>query len=316
MTDQGGLRGSIRSAGSAVTGARIGGQVDHLLAEAERVRAHIRFLESQMQLAEPEHDRWRAMEAELPEILHSVSVTTGALRRLEREVATLVAEHDAALARADALAEAVHELWGHVRTVRAEVLHEIQRTAGRPESTSTVESKVVDAARLDALRADGPLRVNLGCGHLPLDGYVNVDMRELPGVDVVAGLDDLPFEPGSLGEVFSAHVMEHFTVDELTARLLPHWTELLAPGGEFRAVVPDGPAMAASLVAGTTSFEEYSAVLMGGQEYLGDFHLSVFSAESLGALLTSAGLVDVEVVATARPLDICFEMELRARRPT
>lgn len=309
-------RRALGSARAVLTGARIGDQVDHLLAEAERVRAHIRFLESQLQLAEPEHARWRAIEAELPEVLHSVAITTGALRRLRRDVTELGEQSAADAERADQLAEAVHELWSHVRTVRAEVLHEVQRAAGRSGSAVEVEPKVVDEERLARLREDGPLRVNLGCGHLPLEGYANVDMRDLPGVDVVAGLDQLPFDPGSLGEIFSAHVLEHFTTDELAARLLPHWLDLLAPGGEFRAVVPDGPAMAASLVAGTTTFEDYAAVLMGGQEYEGDFHFTVFSADSLGDLLRSAGFTAVEVVAESRPLDICLEIELRARRPS
>ena len=50
----------------------------------------------------------------------------------------------------------------------------------------------------DALASDGPPRLNLGCGHIPLDGYVNVDIRALPGVDVVAPVDALPFDPASV----------------------------------------------------------------------------------------------------------------------
>ena len=80
-------------------------------------------------------------------------------------------------------------LLGRVETIRAEMLHELRY--GRDHGSSTIESIIV---RPEALAGDD-VRLNLGCGHLPLDGYVNVDMRQLPGVDIVAPVDDLPVEP-------------------------------------------------------------------------------------------------------------------------
>ena len=104
---------------------------------------------------------------------------------------------------------------------------------------AAIESRIVDTERVERLAADG-LRLNLGCGHLALADYVNVDMRELPGVDVVAAIDDLPFDDGSVREIHSAHVLEHFAEEELHRRLLPYWLSQLEPGGEFRGIVPVG----------------------------------------------------------------------------
>ena len=72
----------------------------------------------------------------------------------------------------------------------------------------------------DALEAS-PLRLTSVPAMSPMEGYVNVDMRELPGIDVVATVDDLPFEPGTLDEIFSSHTLEHFPQEVLRRQLLP-----------------------------------------------------------------------------------------------
>ena len=88
---------------------------------------------------------------------------------------------------------------------------------------------------------------------MPRDGYINIDKRELPNVDIVSDVGDLGFEPGSILEICSSHVLEHFPQEELRRRLLPYWLTLLAQGGTFRAVVPDGEAMLAAVGRGHLS---------------------------------------------------------------
>jgi predicted SAM-dependent methyltransferase len=141
-------------------------------------------------------------------------------------------------------------------------------------------------------------------------------MRRLPGVDVVAPLDRLPYEPESVDEIFSAHVLEHFPQAALERQLLPYWLSMLAPGGVFRGVVPDVDAMIDQYRDGSISFEELRQVVYGGQEYEGDFHNTAFTPESLSALLTDAGFVDVELVERGRVNGACLEFELTARRPS
>jgi predicted SAM-dependent methyltransferase len=154
--------------------------------------------------------------------------------------------------------------------------------------------------------------LNLGCGHVPLDGFVNVDMRGLPGVDIIAPVDDIPVGPGTVSEIFSSHLLEHFPQEALRRNLLPYWSSLLAPGGLFRAVVPDGEAMLAKAAEGSYPFHDFREVLFGSQDYTGDFHYNMFTPDSLAELLTEAGFKDIAVTARGRQNGRCYEFEIAA----
>jgi len=83
-------------------------------------------------------------------------------------------------------------------------------------------------------------RLNLGCGRAPMPGYLNVDIREAPGVDAVLDLDRprclWPIvATASIDEVKAISLFEH----------LSHWEELLLeiarvlrPGGVLEIRVP------------------------------------------------------------------------------
>src|SRR5271157_5306311 len=127
--------------------------------------------------------------------------------------------------------ESVAATWERIEFTRCEMLYEMKygrRISGA--SAPHVEARIVALKKVAAAH-QFDLKLNLGCGHIPLEGYVNVDRRELPGVDVVADVGDLPFEEGGVQEISSAHLLEHFPQEMLRRRLLPAWRALLIPGG-------------------------------------------------------------------------------------
>jgi hypothetical protein len=213
-------------------------------------------------------------------------------------------------AQLDAMGE---RLTDRFEFVRRELFLELRTLLGagvQGGPAGAVQPRIVDAARVEAMRAGAGLRLNVGCGHKPDPGRINVDMRELPGVDLIAAADALPFGAGELQEIFSSHVLEHFPQDTLQRSLLPGWVRLLRPGGELRAVVPDAQAMLAAHAAGAMDFETLRLVTFGGQEYAGDFHHTMFTPESLCALFEAAGLVQVRVEARGRPNGACLECQV------
>ena len=208
-------------------------------------------------------------------------------------------------------AERLARLEARVEFIRKEVMLEIQSGSDKPGEVPEAEPQILDQEKLESR----PLRLNLGCGHIPLDGFVNVDGRALPGVDVVAEVGSLPVDPGEVTEIRSSHLLEHFPAAKL-AKLLRYWTGLLQPGGRFVAVVPDAESMIHGFAGGEFPWEDLREVTFGGQEYSGDFHFTMFSQADLTAALTSAGLVDVRITEAGRHNGACLEMEAVAYKPT
>lgn len=55
------------------------------------------------------------------------------------------------------------------------------------------------------------MKINLGCGHFPKEGYLNVDNAKNPGVDLSWDLENIPypFDSNSANEIYAEHVLEH-----------------------------------------------------------------------------------------------------------
>ena len=89
---------------------------------------------------------------------------------------------------------------------------------------------------------DGPVRLNLGCGDVPLTGYINVDVAaERAGrqPDVCCDIRDLSaFPDGYADEVMAIHVIEHFYRWEVVD-LLKEWVRVLKPGGRLVLECPN-----------------------------------------------------------------------------
>jgi len=89
-------------------------------------------------------------------------------------------------------------------------------------------------------RPAAPVMLNLGCGASPLAGFVNIDIVEGPGVQVVDLRQPWPWAESSVDYVNASHVIEHlpdkiFTMNELY--------RVLRPGAMALITVPttDGP---------------------------------------------------------------------------
>lgn len=71
------------------------------------------------------------------------------------------------------------------------------------------------------------VKLNLGCNVHPEPGFVNVDMRQFPGVDVVCDLNEKwPWEDGSVAFIKAWDVVEHLkspphTMNEAWRVLIP-----------------------------------------------------------------------------------------------
>jgi predicted SAM-dependent methyltransferase len=82
-------------------------------------------------------------------------------------------------------------------------------------------------------------RLNWGCGEHTAPGWLNVDLKSGPGVDLSCDIrEGLPLENDSIDCAVSVHALQELTIPELT----PALTELrrvLRPRGVLRLVLPD-----------------------------------------------------------------------------
>ena len=86
------------------------------------------------------------------------------------------------------------------------------------------------------------LRLNLGRGRSPLEGWVNLDHVRQPGVDVVADLDacrttPLPFADDSVSNMRMLHVLEHIGD---TLALMQELHRIAEPGATLLVHCPYG----------------------------------------------------------------------------
>ncbi|MDM0114694.1 methyltransferase domain-containing protein [Variovorax sp. J22R133] len=252
-----------------------------------------------------QHVEERTSEVANPERLKVVADSTGPLRK---ELAARDAQVDNTL----------RFVLDRIEFVRREFLFELNYGVGRTVRTTGVSGEVVanvlNPTKVEQALQNGKFKINLGCGHIAMPDYVNVDARDVPGVDVVADVGSLPFEPGTVDEVFSSHLVEHFPQEELRRRLLPHWRGLLRSGGTLRAIVPDGEAMLKAVTEGAYAFEDFREVLFGSQDYGGDFHFNLLTPDSLTSLIHEAGFESIEIPVRGRRNGRCFEFEISARR--
>jgi predicted SAM-dependent methyltransferase len=82
-------------------------------------------------------------------------------------------------------------------------------------------------------------RLNWGCGSHVADGWINSDVKDAPGVDLVADIrKGLPLASEMLDYVVSIHALPEFSYPELQM-VLQELRRVLKPGGVLRLALPD-----------------------------------------------------------------------------
>lgn len=171
-----------------------------------------------------------------------------------------------------------------------------------------------------------PLNVEVGGGRKPRKGYVNCDVRQLDGVDHVCTADDLPFADGEVQEVYTRHVVEHFTLKEFLT-VLAEWNRVLQIGGRIHIVCPNLLFHLRQILDGShESFydkvpgrnDRYWGLgsLFGWQQDEYDVHKFGYYFELLRDILTEFGFVDVQDLTNSeRSLEKAeWHLEVRARK--
>lgn len=94
---------------------------------------------------------------------------------------------------------------------------------------------MVKAAKLKAVPA--PLKLDLGCGKNPREGFIGVDCRDF-GQAITADLRKRwPWKDGSVEEAHCSHFVEHLTAPE-RIHFVNELYRVLKPDGKCQLIVP------------------------------------------------------------------------------
>jgi predicted SAM-dependent methyltransferase len=138
--------------------------------------------------------------------------------------------------------------------------------------------------------------LHLGCGDSPQrEGYLNVDIRSLPNVDVVADVRHLPFEDGQFAGIYTRNLIEHFGRHEITG-LLKEWARVIKVGGV--AVIETVDAGRLMDIWRSVPTDNLLDGMLGAQTYPENFHKMLFSEELLTEKLHEAGFAVTKIVNT------------------
>lgn len=147
------------------------------------------------------------------------------------------------------------------------------------------------------MMAEETIKLNLGSGDKPLDGYVNLDAKKghevyplwhhyLLADEVVFSIPD-----EGVDEIRASHVLEHFPHNE-TQKVLADWVTHLKPGGVLKIAVPDFTQIAKAYLEGHAMAAE--GYIMGGQSDEYDYHKALFDEPGLRKMMAEAGLTDIQ----------------------
>jgi predicted SAM-dependent methyltransferase len=119
---------------------------------------------------------------------------------------------------------------------------ELKRPQPHLESTGTALADLV------ASRTGEPIKLHLGCGGIRWQDFINVDLypaeegvqdqsRSGCVADVFEDIRALGLPSGTVDEIYSSHVVEHFVRWE-ACEMLKGWHDILKPGGKLIIEMP------------------------------------------------------------------------------
>lgn len=139
---------------------------------------------------------------------------------------------------------------------------------------------------------DKPVKLNLGCFHKKMYGFINIDVRSEVEPDLVDDCSKLEkVENNSVDLIYTSHMLEHFSRED-GKKALRRWWEVLKPEGILRIAVPDFEKLASHYMF----YRDLEWILhgtMGSQRHPFDFHLSLYDETLLTKVLTETGFTNI-----------------------
>jgi len=143
------------------------------------------------------------------------------------------------------------------------------------------------------------LTLNVGCGDRTFkeypEGYkcINVDTRDLSGVDVVMDVRKLNFQDEHFFYILASDIIEHFKISE-TKTILTEWKRVLKPGGIIEFRMPNLEAICRKYIDGVYDAKLTSWLIFGAGDYPGNHHFVIFDKHWFKEVVEGVGFKEIE----------------------
>jgi predicted SAM-dependent methyltransferase len=148
--------------------------------------------------------------------------------------------------------------------------------------------------RAKASPESSPVRLHIGCGQEAITGWINIDNRNLPGVDRVLDVrEGLPFR--DVAAIYAEHFLEHLSLDQGLA-FLKACRRALASAGVVRLSTPNLDWVWATHYHFGQAGMEAEALgdcFQMNRAFHGWGHQFIYNRAALDAVLRAAGFAEV-----------------------
>jgi len=137
------------------------------------------------------------------------------------------------------------------------------------------------------------MKLNIGCWNRRMEGFINIDIVNHKGVDIVDDVSTLNrIENSSCDLIYASHVLEHF--DRIDYRkVLRAWVSKLKNGGTLRVAVPDFGSVC-TMYAINKNIKEMIGMVVGTHDIAYEGHKMIFDCDLLTSNLEDVGLTNVK----------------------
>ena len=137
------------------------------------------------------------------------------------------------------------------------------------------------------------MKLNIGCGKIYKEGFINIDAFDPTVADKIMNADDLKFSSNSIERIETYQVIEHFGLFK-SVYILAEWFRVLKPGGTLLIETPDLEKSFKEFINGDLETKKKVLSWIYGVESPGMVHSFCFPTDLLEMILKKTGFIEIE----------------------